>query len=352
MVESVGLPMKTRLLSLVAASFLVPGCFSPEVDPELEGSEASDGSSSGTDTGAASTSAGTDDPTATTNPSTTDEPTTTTTNPSTTDEPTTTTDDPTTDDDSGSGGPDPFCGDGNLDPGEDCDDGDGNGLDQACLPDCNLNVCGDGNLAPDEVCDDGEGNNVLEVGACAPDCSTVIEEKVISLSSGFEGGNLQPNPVGFADGQCPAGRRALFAVAGVRQATNGTPLTADNPIDWPLAPYTAYVRSTGQLIWMTDATPLLGVRDGELEPLTNSILPACTNPPCVVTGPTITGLNTNWTTASSNNCNGWSSDSEAHQVRQGYPVSDTEYLSSSNEIPCALEGNNGFFLPHFLCVEQ
>lgn len=250
-------------------------------------------------------------------------------------------------------GEDPFCGDGNVDPGEECDDGlDNNGLDQSCLPDCNLNVCGDGNLAPDEACDDGEDDNVLEVGACAPDCSRIIEEKVISRSSTFIGGNLAPNPVTFADSRCPVGSRALFAVPGMRQATNGTPNTADAMMDWPLQPYTAYVRGNGVLVWMTEEEPLLGVRAGENVPLEEPVVPACTNPPCIISGPAISGLNSDWTNAMSDTCNGWASSSETVEVQLGNVTSSTGYLHSS-EGTCELDGNGvSFMRPVFYCVEQ
>ena len=345
--------MKTRLLSLAAASLLFPGCFSPEVDPEVEGSEASDGSSSGTDTGTPPTSAGTDDPTATTTPSTTDDP--TTTNPSTTDQPTTT-DDSTTDDDSGSGGPEPFCGDGNLDPGEDCDDGDGNGLDQACLPDCNLNVCGDGNLAPDEVCDDGDGNNVLEVGACAPDCSTIVQEKVITVSGGFVEGNLSPNPVASADAMCEPGFSAMMVYPNSRRATT-VPFETEDPIDWVLHPWTVYVRPDGVRVWATDETALLGVRDG-----TPMALEASIAAPSEAFGyQSPSGLSEDWTTAAGGNCDGWSST--AATVRYGRPDSADypDYLRVAGTGSCDfmsqcvfLPGQPGYCARWsvFACVEQ
>lgn len=281
----------------------------------------------------------------------------------TTDEPTTagpTTDEPTTDDSSDptSGGEDPFCGDGNIDAGEECDDGlENNGLDQGCLPDCNLNVCGDSNIGPDEFCDDGEGDNVLEVGACAPDCSTVVEEKVITGSSTTVGGSYQPNPVGHADGQCSVGSRALFSVPAVRQATVATPYTADAIVDWPLEPFIAYVRADGTLIWITDDTPLLGVRAGTPEPLTNSIVPTCV----VDVGagqfcfPVVrpTGLNNDWTPALTNICNGWSSNSEDQTLAYGDISSSTELLRGLTT-GCSTGTGSGTIgsWPTFYCVEQ
>ncbi|MCR9161586.1 MAG: DUF1554 domain-containing protein [Nannocystaceae bacterium] len=347
------------MISICSVLALAPGCFSPEEEVESINASGEDGSTGGT--GSESTAGPTtgSDPTGdpTTASPTTGDPTTDPTEDPSGDPTTDPTEDPTEDPtvDPTSGGEDPFCGDGNVDPGEECDDGlDNNGLDQSCLPDCNLNVCGDGNLAPDEFCDDGEGNNVLEVGACAPDCSRVIEEKEISFSSTFEGGNLQPNPVGFADGQCPAGTLALFSVAGVRQATNGTPFEADAMMDWPLQPYTAYVRSNGDPIWMTESVPLLGVRDGGAEPLENPVGLACSIPPCLVYGPGVTGLNSDWTTALSDNCNGWTSNTDASQLDGGVINSTTEFLASGDTVGCSLEDESGvgFQLPRFYCVEQ
>jgi hypothetical protein len=41
-----------------------------------------------------------------------------------------------------------LCGNGTVDSGEECDNGSDNAVDQACLPDCVLNVCGDGMQGP------------------------------------------------------------------------------------------------------------------------------------------------------------------------------------------------------------
>jgi hypothetical protein len=77
--------------------------------------------------------------------------------------------------------PEPFCGDGSVDDGEQCDEGDANAINAGCLPDCTAASCGDGYIFDgSEACDDGMGFNVLQLGACAPDCSRVIEEKRIA----------------------------------------------------------------------------------------------------------------------------------------------------------------------------
>ncbi|MGH1346470.1 MAG: DUF1554 domain-containing protein [Nannocystales bacterium] len=354
-------------LSFAAASLIFAGCFAPDggLDIDTDTDAAAEGSTAEAE-GEGTASVTTAEPTGgmttvtPTSGTTTGEPTTS----PTTDEPTTenpTMSGPTTVDtmDPTSGGDDPFCGDGHVDAGEECDDGlENNGLDQGCLPDCNLNVCGDGNIGPDEFCDDGEGDNILEVGACAPDCSTVIEEKVIRGSSATNGGNYQPNPVGLADGQCQPGHRALFGVPGVRQATANSPYTADDLIDWPLAPYTAYVRVDGTPIWTTDATPLLGVRDGAPEPLTNPVAEPCIpdfpNGVFCFTFVRPTGLNNDWTPALNNTCNGWSSNASGQTLAFGNSESSTEFLRGPTTTCDTGTGDVGLVgsWPSFYCVEQ
>ena len=323
------------------------GCFSPRVDPDLE---MSDGSTRGSSTSDGPSSGPTGDPTTDTPTSTDPAGTTASTDP--TDNPTTNPTNPTTE--TTSGGEAPFCGDGNVDPGEECDDGlDNNGLDQGCLPDCNLNVCGDGNLGPDEFCDDGADDNLLEVGACAPDCSTVVEEKVIRLGDAVSDGDLGNNPVATADGTCPVGYRALFAYPGVRRATT-SPNEVVDPLDWVLAPWTFYVRTSGELIWSTGSTPLLGLRDGETLPLENSVLALDLSGWDWV----LTGLEGDWTTAVSSSCDGWTST--AASVRPGDPLSvqSPSFLRTAGTVSCqGLTSCPGLPTPcmgttSFYCVEQ
>lgn len=329
----------------MAVALLCVGCFSPnqtlEPDTTDTGSSTTGTGVTGEQTsGAPATTAGPTDSSTGTSPTTTQ--TATTSDATTTDDP----------NDTSSGGSEPVCGDGVVDPDEDCDDGrDSNGLDQSCLPDCTLNVCGDGNLGPDEFCDDGEEGNVLAVGACAPDCSRVIEERLITPSVGFAGGNLLPNPTAAADAACEPGFTALFAVPGVRQATNGTPNTADDQIDWPLEPYTAYLGGGGELVWITDHEPLLGVRKGKTLPLLAPIA-ACDPSPCGTQNEFATGLNNDWTNAMSNTCNGWSTISDAASFRAGNPEGVSSFLSAGLA-PCnlGLEGGGQERLS-FYCVEQ
>jgi hypothetical protein len=326
--------MRNITLPLVAC-FIITGCF-----------EANDAL---TDEG---TGSSTDDPTVgTTNPSTTTSPAGTTgtgTGTATTDE-TSTTNGSTGTDGSTTENPPSFCGDGQIDEGEECDDGENNGPGQACLDDCQLNVCGDGDLGPGEACDDGPDNK-LELGACAPDCSTTIEAKEITFSVGIDDGNLGQNPVATTDGLCDPGYKALFAYAGVRELE---PLT-----DWPLHPYTAYVNAAEEIVWVTDATPALGVREGAQQALEN---------PIHATGSTlriITGLHTDWATRMTKTCNGWSSASSNVVAARGDHRSETEFLHAPNadracdelsgEV-CQNVGGSIVCTPYFTgvyCVEQ
>lgn len=345
-------------ISFAAASLIFAGCFSPNAgEPDTDGTDTVVGETEDT-TDVPTGGMTTENPTGgmTTGGPTTGSPTTgqPATGSPTTDEPTT--EDPTTDDpsDPTSGGEDPFCGDGNIDAGEECDDGlENNGLEQGCLPDCNLNVCGDSNIGPDEFCDDGEDDNVLEVGACAPDCSRVVEEKVIRIGDAVLDGDLGNNPVATADGTCPVGYSAMFAYPGLRRATT-TANTSVDPLDWVLSPWTFYVRTSGEPIWTTGSVPLLGVRDGATQPLENSVYGID------VSGSewALTGLEGDWTTAVSANCDGWTSTGAS--VRAGNPlaVANPAFLRGNQSTSCAgLTNCPGFpalctSAAYFYCVEQ
>ena len=63
--------------------------------------------------------------------------------------------------------------------------------------------------------------------------------------------------------------RALL-VDGVGRVASQTAYKGDGRIDWVLLPYTRYLNEKGNLIWITDAVPLLGVRNGKAAPDTCS----------------------------------------------------------------------------------
>jgi hypothetical protein len=197
--------------------------------------------------------------------------------------------------------------------------------------------CGNGVVEAGETCDKGAENG-LELARCAPDCSRIIQIKHIKLSPEHQGGNLQPNPVAAADASCPVGYKALFAYAAVRRAST-SPNNLANPIDWVIQPYTYYVNETENPVWLTDDVALLGMRKGAFSPLQNQINGAV----AVV----LTGLNGDWTTLGTDNCNGWSSSNAGYSKHYGLSFSqDIGFLYSGDElISCDAVVN-------FYCVEQ
>ncbi len=324
--------------STLLCALLVGACYSPNDDPAASAGSDAESSSSGNPS--TTTMTGTTVAETTLSTTTADDAESTGTESS---------GDATSSSADGSSGPppDPFCGDGNVDPNEECDDGEANALTAACRPDCTPASCGDGDLwAGVEACDDGEGDNVLEVGACAPDCSRVIEEKVIELGSEISDGDFGNNPVAFADSACGPGSLAMFAYPNVREAALD-PFDSSRAVDWVLRPYTAYTREDGTLLWITDDTPLLGVREGAQEDLLAGVVPGC---PLCINLSAITGLDDGWTTAVANSCSLWSSGSPGIEPDLGDPYSVDEFI---------VDGNPGFHgdceslsFVYVYCVEQ
>jgi hypothetical protein len=239
---------------------------------------------------------------------------------------------------SGGGGAGPDCGNDMLDAQEECDDGADNGPGKACKGDCTLNVCGDGDVGPDENCDEGVDNG-LGLLKCAPDCSRVIVQKQITISTNQPNGSFGGvNPVAFADSHCPVGSKALFAFGNLRRATTvGNQVT--NPVDWVLTPYTYYYNEDSNPIWLTDAVALLGVRNGAFTELENPVRPD-------VTENSLSGLNGDWTTLGTDNCNGWNSISSGSNKSQGWTfATDLSFIVDASLGSCSYEGV-------FYCVEQ
>jgi hypothetical protein len=231
------------------------------------------------------------------------------------------------------------CGDANLDQGEKCDDGTNNGPGKACNAQCQPNVCGDGDKGPGEGCDNGAENG-LELLRCAPDCSAIIEIKhFIVASKELTNSNLRPNPVATADATCPIGYKAFFAYGTNRRATTA-PFKAQNSIDWVIRPYTYYYNDSENPLWLTDSVPLLGVRDGKFTALENRVSP--------VTAIILTGLNPDYTTLGTDNCQGWSSLQDSESKRYGLPpASDASFMYSSEDTNAC-----GMNWISFYCVEQ
>jgi hypothetical protein len=330
-----------RTASLIPLIVAV-GCFD-------EGGGVMEGGDTGGDTGGSTTStstAGTSDTTAATS-SSSSQTTTADTSATNVDDTTSTTDTTNGATESASeSGVAPYCGDGVLDAAEECDDGMDNGPGNACLAGCVANVCGDGDVHQGvEACDDAAAN-ALEIGACAPNCSTIIEERIITGSSSIDNGAFGPNPVLFADSQCEVGYKAMFVAADIRKATT-TPYESVGAIDWVLQPYTAYVRSNGNLVWITDETALLGVRDGQSEPLVNPMYDPCPMGQTCFFLPKVTGLDDDWTTSVDDTCNGWTNGTVNYTTAYGDWTHTTLYLND-DEFDCTMPSG----IPGFYCVEQ
>ena len=115
-----------------------------------------------------------------------------------------------------------------------------------------------------EICDDG-ANLGMEPGDCAPDCSAEVESRQITLGAAHDGNLVELAGLGDlperVDGLCPLGYKALFAFGGQRTGTLNS-FAGDGQVDWPLRPFTYYLRDDATWIGTTDDAALLGVRDG------------------------------------------------------------------------------------------
>ncbi len=202
--------------------------------------------------------------------------------------------------------------------------------DTGSTSDVEVATCGDGIVEGSEVCDDAR--LVLEPGACRPDCSGPIPLVRITLSPTPIQGDLGPDPIETVDGLCPPGASALFS-DGVHRRATMAPNAVVDPIDWVLHPFTAYENAAGEVLWVTDTVPLLGVRNGVSASLVHSIVPFEGNPPGV-----LTGMNNDWTSPPQADCAGWSSDSANALHSAGIPwiVDAGGYLDNGGVSPCNL----------------
>lgn len=238
----------------------------------------------------------------------------------------------------GGGGGGPGCGNGTIEAPEECDDGSSNnGPGQSCLANCVLNECGDGDRGPDEGCDAGAAN-AFALGACAPDCSRVIEVKYIKQSETFTtSGNLGAAPVSEADGDCEAGYKAMVSFGGVRRATT-IPFVTANSVDWPVRPYTYYYNANNEPVFLTDDVALIGIRGGAFVGTESNV--------GLVTVPNITNMTIGALTLQSQNCVGWTS-STSTQVTYGVPFRTDETLIDSDDFGIDCNASFGFY-----CIEQ
>jgi hypothetical protein len=152
------------------------------------------------------------------------------------------------------------------------------------------------------------------VGDCAPDCSKIVDQKRIVASNAGVHADLARNGPGAitntVDAYCPTGYKAIFSALGYRVAST-TPNAGTGQVDWVLKPWTRYVNASGQPIWLTNRSALLGVSGNAFSGLTNPIVPGSNSG-------YITGMNADWTDlATGRNCDRWSSVTSTSQVMIG-----------------------------------
>ena len=127
--------------------------------------------------------------------------------------------------------------------------------------------------------------------------------------------------------------KVMLAVPDVRVACSSTPCTAQQNIDWALAPNTQYKRwEDDTVIGSTNAAGIIATFSASWGN-TGSIL--------------WTGMNANWT-AASQHCSAWTANSEESTGAAGHDSdADLAHIMFNNAPNCATGPNTAV-----LCVEQ
>ena len=196
-----------------------------------------------------------------------------------------------------------------------------------------------------EVCDDGDDNGT-SLGACAPDCSKIVDAKIITLSFNYsQNGDLGGGQaIDTVDARCESaglsGYRALFS-DGVNRRATVTPYAGDGQIDWVLTPWTRYLRGDGELVWVTDGSALLGVEDGGpadlIAPVNGTAYAASA----------LTGMRGNWVAYTDNNCFGWTSSAGGARYRGDPYAVSADFLDDQDLVPNSCSSSVLLY-----CVEQ
>lgn len=239
------------------------------------------------------------------------------------------------------------CGDGHVQSLEECDDGNGSNSD-SCTSGCKNPRCGDGFTQPGEACDDGASQRI-ELDACTPDCKGRYEKKFIKPTTSLFGGDVSPGlfngnlegPAGadkicqrlFGPTRALSKWKALIVGGGRRAAVS--PFSSEGSVDWVLRKHTYYYNFKNELLWRTDQTALLGVRNGASSTLLAD---------AITDGYPWSGWSTDWTTKADGDgqgtCRGWTANS--FDLWGTFALRD---LTEGRADPCS-------YPEPLLCVEQ
>jgi len=150
-------------------------------------------------------------------------------------------------------------------------------------------------------------------------------------------------PVVYADSQCPAGYKAMFA-DGIERVASESPFSGVGSVDWVITPWTEYINDNGGTVFVTADIPLLGVDpSGEWIGLDYPIDDEATG--------AWTGMRNDYTTHDVT-CSNWTDDDPFGALAHG--SNGLPNATDDNFVGTQLEYGRGYcyFEQPFYCVEQ
>ena len=260
----------------------------------------------------------------------------------------------------------PLCGNGVREGSEQCDLGASNntGAYDGCNSNCTFGPrCGDGAKNGPEGCDNGAGNG-MNLGNCNPDCTGTVQKKKLyvypPINSMLYPGTMKGNGgVADADAICAQADQTnesykAFIVDGTNRVATVTAFKGDGQVNWIVRTWTQYISvkddgTDGPVVWTTDRTALLGIRNGAPTPLLSPIRPDPGGDEWYAWG----GMQYDYRTGS--DCANWTSETEVGSIITlsatfvGPPPS---MGPAPTFFPNSGAASNCGSLYHVLCVQQ
>jgi len=236
----------------------------------------------------------------------------------------------------------PRCGDNQVNGPEACDNGAQNGTYGYCNATCSAlgPRCGDNITNGPEQCDQGTVySQNMAAGVCRPDCAGTVQQKSIGVTAR----TLQRGGIAGLDGLCQStfgsSYRAM-AVDGSTRIASASPNAGNGQVGWVLGAYTRYVSAeTGNLVFITDNSRLIGASGGTDQPLVNAVRATDDGYGAW------TGANADWT--SGLDCADWTSASSSDQGLG---------CNAATTAPAGFPNNGGVsqcqYDRRFYCVQQ